>query len=327
MASSQKINKPNAKRKSRRGNDTNDGTRRSSRRLQDAKAKVKEAVDDPLVDVETEKAKRWMVERSFHGGRRARSDARDGALRAPPTRKRSPTPSPATEAPSLAAVTVDDLREYERDAFAALREWKRARARELGYSDPCIICHNRTLVEMCRRVPKDEEALLGIWGVGANRLRQHGALMLAALAPWREQLTKGHAACAPRGAAANEGAPAQDWLNKATALGLPTGPWDDRRAWCARRHACRACRRHGPGAPWAACTQRLLNLLEQRHGGRDAGWRWWARPVGSAHLHRWWPPQSICDEERLSARDLPLGTMAVLELLQKRNRNKRMKSG
>jgi hypothetical protein len=43
-------------------------------------------------------------------------------------------------------------------AFEALREWKRARARELGFSDPCIICHNRTLCELVRVLPAGEAA-------------------------------------------------------------------------------------------------------------------------------------------------------------------------
>lgn len=355
IAGGQNSKTPNAKHKSRRSHVIAEGTRRSSHRLKNVKARAKEVAGDPLVDVATEKAKRWMVEHSFDGVRRVHSDARDspfhsspakkrtqksspktktvsavakdGVIRSPPAKKRLPKPSQGTKEVSLAAISMDDLREYEKDAFLALREWKRARAKELGYTDPCVICHNRTLVEMCRRVPKDEKALLGIWGIGANRLRQHGALMLAALAPWRERLAAGHAKCGPRGTPAGGALPAQDWLNQAAKLGLPTGPWDERRAWCARHNQCSACQRHGPDAPWAACTQRLLNILQDRHGGRDAGWRWHARPAGSAHLHQWWPPQSICDEEQLSARNLPLGTMAVLDLLYKRNRNKRTRKG
>ena len=91
------------------------------------------------------------------------------------------------------ALTVDDLRTYERDAFVALREWKRARGRELGYSNPCVICHNRTLVELCRYVPDDEETLLRVWGISLPRLAQHGELMLEALGPWRKVLRAGHA--------------------------------------------------------------------------------------------------------------------------------------
>ena len=91
------------------------------------------------------------------------------------------------------ALTVDDLRTYERDAFVALREWKRARGRELGYSNPCVICHNRTLVELCRYVPDDEETLLRVWGISLPRLAQHGELMLEALGPWRKLLRAGHA--------------------------------------------------------------------------------------------------------------------------------------
>jgi len=53
---------------------------------------------------------------------------------------------------------------------------------------------------------------------------------------------------------------------------------------------------------------------------RDAGWQWFARPTGTAHYHQWWPPQRICDEERIMSKELPLGTMKVLELIRRRMR-------
>ena len=37
----------------------------------------------------------------------------------------------------------DDLYHHERAAFEALLTWKRARAKECGFNDPCIICHNQ----------------------------------------------------------------------------------------------------------------------------------------------------------------------------------------
>ena len=41
-------------------------------------------------------------------------------------------------------LSQDDLFAHEKAAFEALLQWKRARARELGFNDPCVICHNRT---------------------------------------------------------------------------------------------------------------------------------------------------------------------------------------
>ena len=37
-----------------------------------------------------------------------------------------------------------------------MREWKRERASELGFNDPCVICHNRTLCEIVRSLPETE---------------------------------------------------------------------------------------------------------------------------------------------------------------------------
>mmetsp|Transcript_22297 Transcript_22297/g.53027 ORF Transcript_22297/g.53027 Transcript_22297/m.53027 type:complete len:245 (-) Transcript_22297:302-1036(-) len=157
--------------------------KRYSERLKEnktAQAKKKNLHMDPQL----ENAKDWMNKHSFGDAEKGRGEMSSERSRKRPVKKRK-----ATSGPSV----IDDLRDYERDAFFALREWKRARGRELGYSNPCVICHNRTLVEMCRLVPDDEESLLGVWGISIPRLEQHGELMLEALAPWRKQLREGHA--------------------------------------------------------------------------------------------------------------------------------------
>jgi hypothetical protein len=82
----------------------------------------------------------------------------------------------------------DDLFQHEIPAFESLREWKRSRARELGFNDPCVICHNRTLCEVVRLLPSSLEQLLKVWGMGPKRLAQHGSLMLEALEPLRAGL-------------------------------------------------------------------------------------------------------------------------------------------
>ena len=83
---------------------------------------------------------------------------------------------------------IDDLFPFEMEAFQSLLEWKRARARELGYNDPCIICHNKTLCQLVRLTPNTRSALRHVWGIGPKRIVQHGDLMLAALAPFRAAL-------------------------------------------------------------------------------------------------------------------------------------------
>ena len=362
----------------------------------------------------------------------------------------------------------DDLHRHEQPAFEALREWKRARARELGYNDPCVICHNRTLCEIVRLLPASPKQLLGVWGMGPRRVAQHGALMLAALEPLRPALLAGR-----RQSAAPPAAPAEPWAAKrsqgveaveggpkadADAAGraakvaaavaevaaagptcprtpahaavlsrtrlpptsphsptptspkpphptpprapptsprsptaaeaatgdetdeqprrssrlratsgklggseagnrgsagsadgararpggrphvewerlaevLPSGPWHERRGWCAATHGCRACKEYsaaGTAFRWAGLSQRVLDILasSRTYGSHEkaaaAGWRWHAAPNRNArsHNHQWWPPQDVADAydaahggEKLK---MPLGTTKVTELL------------
>ncbi|KAL3906998.1 MAG: hypothetical protein SGPRY_010339, partial [Prymnesium sp.] len=84
----------------------------------------------------------------------------------------------------------EELEAHELPAFQEMREWKRARARELGYNDPCVICHNRTLCELVRLLPSTTQHLLRVWGMGAKRISLHGSRMLAALAPLRPALLR-----------------------------------------------------------------------------------------------------------------------------------------
>ena len=86
------------------------------------------------------------------------------------------------------AEAAEELHAWEADAYAALLAWKRARAKELGFNDPCVICHNRTLCELVRYLPASMHALLACWGIGAKRAAQHGQLMLDTLAPFRAEL-------------------------------------------------------------------------------------------------------------------------------------------
>ena len=83
---------------------------------------------------------------------------------------------------------VDDLWAHESSAFEALLAWKRGRAKELGFNDPCVICHNKTLCQLVRLAPARLADLRHVWGIGAKRAAQHGELMLGALAPFRAAL-------------------------------------------------------------------------------------------------------------------------------------------
>jgi hypothetical protein len=55
-------------------------------------------------------------------------------------------------------------------------------------------CHNRTLCELVRRLPRTLADLHRVWGIGPKRIVQHGELMLDALEPFRTALAKQHPA-------------------------------------------------------------------------------------------------------------------------------------
>jgi len=217
----------------------------------------------------------------------------------------------------------------ETNAFHIMREWKRARAKELGFNDPCVICQNRTLIEIVRILPSNEFELLKIWGIGKKRYEQHGILMLEALSPLRHELVEAAAARASQQASSSSSSSADDthavestlitgngecltsWTTRKERDDLPDCSWSARRRWCAEEHSCNCCIQRGPIASWGNACEGLFHLMKEMYGGeegraREAGWRWFAQPKASnnfqSHDHRWWPPSS---------------TMAVLEVSEK----------
>jgi|ERR1712216_819404 len=220
------------------------------------------------------------------------------------------------------------LSDEEIKAFLVLREWKRQRGRELGYSNPCVICHNRTLCEMVQILPRNEDELLSVWGINPRRLEQHGAGMLQALEPFRGVLEQQHHKRADEDVKLGGGAklsqdrrPHPHWVAEQKRAGLPTCAWEQRRCWCASEYGCRACESHGPEGSWAVQSQALLNRLEAVYGSfsqcEESGWRWFASPNHSqlSHNHQWWPPLTICEEYGL--RKMPLGTTSARALLDR----------
>ena len=65
--------------------------------------------------------------------------------------------------------------------FEALREWRRARAKEQGVP-PYVIFHDSTLRAVAARKPSSLGALSGIEGIGDTKLQRHGESLLHALA-------------------------------------------------------------------------------------------------------------------------------------------------
>ena len=279
--------------------------RRSSR-----KRKAATAAADPI-----EQAKQWMTDHSFSGGGAAKHKNHL------PQKKKKAKTKRLSKNMTLFPRREEELVEYEKPAFYILREWKRARAKELGYNDPCVICHNRTLIEMVRARPTNKTEMLAIWGIGETRFAKHGELMLAALEPLRADLDT-HAAVnatadlvsgskssgstavlsTARTRALGDGVPHPDWVTAQQRDGLADAPWRTRRSWCAGETGCQSCLSHGnvpDGQNWGGGCRPFLAKAVQVYGTlegpRDAGWRWDAKPnhTHSSHNHRWWPPHNV----------------------------------
>ena len=82
---------------------------------------------------------------------------------------------------TLAAVPVEQdsaLRE-------ALRDWRSRKSKEMGVP-PYTLFWDRTLDELCARLPATPVELLSIWGIGEQKQRIFGAELLALIAATRE---------------------------------------------------------------------------------------------------------------------------------------------
>ncbi|MFM8604479.1 MAG: HRDC domain-containing protein, partial [Cyanobium sp.] len=78
---------------------------------------------------------------------------------------------------ATAAALPDDV---DPDLLAALKAWRREQAREQGVP-PYVVFHDRTLVEVAARRPRDLVGLGQVSGVGAAKLERYGAALLAVL--------------------------------------------------------------------------------------------------------------------------------------------------
>ncbi|KAK3247794.1 hypothetical protein CYMTET_42719 [Cymbomonas tetramitiformis] len=78
--------------------------------------------------------------------------------------------------------TPDSLTQDQKMLYEELRKWRQAAALRLyRCSDPSTVCTNRTLCELVQYQPRDEAALLDIWGLGAKRIKLFGAEILSLL--------------------------------------------------------------------------------------------------------------------------------------------------
>jgi ATP-dependent DNA helicase RecQ len=80
---------------------------------------------------------------------------------------------------------TDSLTAAGYDLFEELRRLRLEIAREEALP-PYIIFNDKTLIDMCVKLPKTEDDFLGVSGVGGNKLAKYGAKFLAAIASFVE---------------------------------------------------------------------------------------------------------------------------------------------
>ena len=68
--------------------------------------------------------------------------------------------------------------DIDEQLLAALKEWRLRTAKELGVAAFVVFTDN-TLIAIAESLPTDEAALVAIPGIGARKLEQYGADILA----------------------------------------------------------------------------------------------------------------------------------------------------
>ena len=94
-----------------------------------------------------------------------------------------PTPERKTKTESRAVDTGDEST-WDHRVFEALRQWRRKKAAEMGNVPAYIVYPDATLQELARRLPRTEEALLEIRGIGPAKAHRFGAETLAVIGPF-----------------------------------------------------------------------------------------------------------------------------------------------
>jgi DNA helicase-2/ATP-dependent DNA helicase PcrA len=68
--------------------------------------------------------------------------------------------------------------DLDEELLVALKEWRRERSKELKVPAYVVFSDN-TLVAIAEQQPRDDRALVSIPGIGAKKLEQYGADVLA----------------------------------------------------------------------------------------------------------------------------------------------------
>jgi ATP-dependent DNA helicase RecQ len=74
--------------------------------------------------------------------------------------------------------------EGDEDLIAHMKKWRRELAQQRGIP-AYIVMHDSTLLDLCRREPRDVSELLHVTGIGERKAETYGAEILKALAAFR----------------------------------------------------------------------------------------------------------------------------------------------
>ncbi len=116
------------------------------------------------------------------GGRRRGS----GALLRGDLNLELPAAPPRQERRRAAARAAAAEPEADASLMTALKDWRRAQAREQGVP-PYVVFHDRTLVELAARRPARLADLGQVSGIGAAKLDRYGEAVLAVIEGWQAQ--------------------------------------------------------------------------------------------------------------------------------------------
>jgi ATP-dependent DNA helicase RecQ len=108
-------------------------------------------------------------------------------LALPPRRERRPVKARRAET----LLPPDDEAPFDAAAFAALKEWRREKAAELGNVPPYVVYTDKTLRELARRLPAGREDLARIHGIGPAKLDRFGEETLLKIAEIQREMGDG----------------------------------------------------------------------------------------------------------------------------------------
>ncbi|MCP9825888.1 DNA helicase RecQ [Synechococcus sp. EJ6-Ellesmere] len=120
------------------------------------------------------------------GGLRWGEEARVRSLLRGDLKLELPAAPPRQERRRAAAAAAAAEPEADASLMTALKDWRRAQAREQGVP-PYVVFHDRTLAELAARRPARLADLGQVSGIGAAKLNRYGEAVLAVIEGWQAQ--------------------------------------------------------------------------------------------------------------------------------------------